>query len=117
MFAQCCGPFLAGDALPATAEQLMRSRYSAYATSDLEYVRNTWHPDTLPPKLKLVPGQTWIGLKIKRAEAGKENDTTGIVEFEAESKRFFRARKMTEVSNFEKIDGRWFYVSGDYSTE
>lgn len=94
----------------------MRSRYSAYATFDLEYVKNTWHPDTLPPRLKLVPGQIWTGLMIKRVEAGKEHDTTGIVEFEAKSKRFGLTRKMTEVSSFEKIDGRWLYVSGDYSS-
>ena len=114
-FAQCCGPLIAGVELPATAEQLMRSRYSAYATFNLEYVKETWHPDTLPPRLKLVRGQTWVGLKIQRVEAGEEDETTGIVEFEARSKRFGITRKMREVSFFEKKDGRWLYVSGDYS--
>lgn len=94
----------------------MRSRYSAYAMCNLEYIKNTWHPDTLPRKLKLVPGLVWIGLEIKHSEAGAEGDTAGVVEFEARSKRFGLARRMIEVSSFEKINGRWLYVSGDYST-
>ena len=116
-FGQCCGPILNGDTSATTAEQLMRSRYSEYATFNLEYVKNTWHPRTLPPKLKLVPEQVWIGLKIKRIEDGGSHDATGIVEFVAKSKRNGRARKMHEVSNFEKVDGRWLYVSGDYSAD
>lgn len=115
LFSDCCLIFLQGDRTPDTAEQLMRSRYSAYATFNLDYVKNTWHPDTLPADLRLVPGQVWIGLKIKRTEAGGITDTSGIVAFEAKSKRGGRARKMKEVSRFEKIDSRWYYVSGDYS--
>ena len=115
LFSACCQVFLRGEKVPETAEQLMRSRYSAYATFDLDYVKNTWHPDTLPPDLRLVPDQVWIGLKIKRTEDGSANDKSGIVEFEARSKRGGKARKMKEVSQFENINGRWFYVSGDYS--
>ena len=47
-FAQCCGRFLSGAQVPATAELLMRSRYSAYALRDEAYLRATWFPDTLP---------------------------------------------------------------------
>lgn len=115
IFSNCCEPFLLGDTFPDTAEQLMRSRYSAYATFNLDYVKNTWHPSTLPTELRLVPEQVWVGLKIKHTEAGTANDKTGIVAFEAKSKRGGKAHKMKEVSRFEKLDGRWFYVSGDYS--
>ena len=116
-YGECCQAYLTGIAFPATAEKLMRSRYSAYALGNLEYIKQTWHPDTLPSDLRLVPGQTWLGLKIKRVEAGTENDTAGIVEFIAKSKRNGRARRMHEVSEFEKLNGRWVYVRGDYSTK
>lgn len=116
-YANCCGPYLADESLPATAEELMRSRYSAYALGDLEYIKRTWHPNTLPAELRLVPGQVWIGLQIKRRENGSENDTSGIVEFVAKSKRKGKAHRMHEVSQFEKIDGRWVYVRGDYSSK
>lgn len=95
----------------------MRSRYSAYATNNLDYIKNTWHPDTLSADLRLVPDQVWIGLSIKRFEDGGEHDQTGLVEFVARSKRKGRARRMHEVSRFEKINGRWLYVDGDYSAK
>ena len=34
-FEDCCQPFIKGLAKPATAEALMRSRYSAYATVEV----------------------------------------------------------------------------------
>ena len=114
-FKNCCGPYLSGAADPPTAEKLMRSRYSAYALGDLDHIKRTWHPETLPADLRLVPGQVWLGLKIKHSAHGTENDKHGIVEFVAKSKRNGRARRMHEISEFEKIAGRWVYVRGDYS--
>ena len=115
-YSECCQPYLDGSAEPETAEKLMRSRYTAYALGNLDYIKRSWHPDTLPPDLRLVPGQSWVGLKIKRTEDGTENDTIGVVEFIAKSKRNGRARRMHEVSEFEKVAGRWLYVRGDYSS-
>jgi SEC-C motif domain protein len=113
-YENCCGPFLANNALAPTAETLMRSRYCAYATHNLDYVRKTWHPKTLPTDLRLVPGQVWIGLKIKRVALGQAADQTGIVEFVARYKRNGRAKRLHETSQFERLNGRWVYVSGDY---
>ncbi|RVU41161.1 hypothetical protein EOE67_02870 [Rheinheimera riviphila] len=46
-FNDCCQPFIQGQQLPGTAEQLMRSRFSAYCDgSDVatQYVANSYHP-------------------------------------------------------------------------
>lgn len=115
-YAECCRPYLEGSAEAETAEKLMRSRYTAYALGNLDYIKRSWHPDTLPPDLRLVPGQSWVRLAIKRTEDGRENHNTGVVEFVAISKRNGRARRMHEVSTFEKLGGRWVYVCGDYSS-
>ena len=48
LYAACCGPLHRGARLAETAEQLMRSRYSAYALGELGYVFRTWHPRTRP---------------------------------------------------------------------
>jgi SEC-C motif-containing protein len=40
----CCGPFHRGEREPADGEQLMRSRYAAYACGDAEYLWKTLHP-------------------------------------------------------------------------
>ena len=38
----CCGPFIDGTKRPATAEDLMRSRYSAFATHNVDYILDTF---------------------------------------------------------------------------
>jgi len=46
-FKYCCQPFIQGQQLPVTAEQLMRSRFSAYCDGSdvaLLYVTNSYHP-------------------------------------------------------------------------
>ena len=40
-FAQCCEPYLQGKAIAPTPEALMRSRYSAYAMHQFDYIENT----------------------------------------------------------------------------
>lgn len=45
---RCCGRYLGGGEFPQSAEQLMRSRYSAYVLGDEPYLLATWHPDTRP---------------------------------------------------------------------
>ena len=42
---ECCEPFIRGKAFPETAEQLMRSRYSAYTLQEIPYITDTLHPD------------------------------------------------------------------------
>lgn len=49
----CCGRLHSGAGTAQTAEQLMRSRYSAFAVSDADYLRTTWHSSTRPADLAL----------------------------------------------------------------
>lgn len=109
-YAQCCGRFHDG-ALPSTAEQLMRSRYSAYALGLMEYVHRTWHASTRPEQAELQhdPATKWLGLEVKRhVPAGDE----ATVEFVARYKVGGRAHRLHEASRFVREDGRWYYVDG-----
>ena len=47
-FSSCCEPFLKGQAKPQTAAQLMRSRFSAYASKQFEYVLATYTKERQP---------------------------------------------------------------------
>ena len=60
----CCGRLHRRDAEAATAEELMRSRYAAYAVADLDHVFRTWHPRTRPEAIEPDPTLTWTGLTI-----------------------------------------------------
>ena len=110
---QCCGPFIDGKALPLTAEALMRSRYSAYARQDDDYLLQTWHPDTRP-KYKPTDDDvtTWTKLEIIRTEAGNEGDTQGVVEFIAHCDIKGTAAQLHETSQFMHDGERWYYVDG-----
>jgi SEC-C motif-containing protein len=115
--AQCCGRYLeAGESAP-TAEALMRSRYSAYVRGDEAYLLATWHPSTRPAVLDLAEDTAtkWLGLEIKRTEAGGEQDERGLVEFVARYKVGGRAHRLHEVSRFVREEGRWYYVDGEVS--
>ena len=105
---RCCGPCHQGTPA-ATAEALMRSRYSAYCLGLRDYLLATWHPDTRPASLDLdeAPKPQWIGLDIRRANADQ-------VEFVARYKVNGRAHKLHELSDFRQIDGRWYYLSGTF---
>lgn len=90
----------------------MRSRYSAFATNEPDYLLATWHPQTRPSRVSLDPEQRWIGLSIKDTEAGQAGDESGVVEFVARFKTAGRGHRLRERSRFEKIDGRWYYLDG-----
>jgi SEC-C motif-containing protein len=116
---QCCGKFHNGEPTQ-NAEQLMRSRYSAYALELADYVLATWHPSTRPAALNFndQPKQKWLGLQIKRFEQQDENHA--IVEFIARYSINGRASRLHETSRFVREltkDGllQWFYVDGSFS--
>lgn len=92
----------------------MRSRYSAFALGEPDYLRGTWHPDKRPSRVRLDEQQKWIGLSIKATEAGRESDDRGCVEFVARFKIAGKGHRLHENSRFEKIDGRWYYLDGDH---
>ncbi len=112
--ADCCGRYIQGDDNPATAEELMRSRYSAYVLHNEQYLLATWHPTTRPATLSLASSpDKWLGLKIKNTQQGREADSQGQVEFVARYKVAGRAGRIHENSKFVRETGRWFYLEGN----
>lgn len=118
-FDKCCGRFITGGQIPATAELLMRSRYSAYALRDETYLRATWFPETLPEEeLTSETDVKWIGLDIKKHQYAAGSDAA-TVEFVARFKVGGKAHRLHEISNFvRQPDGegqmRWYYVDGSF---
>lgn len=113
-YAACCGPYLDGGQRPATAEALMRSRYSGYVLARKDYLLRTWHESTRPETLDLNDAGTvrWLGLKIVRTEAGGPDDARGMVEFVARYKVGGKAHRLHEISRFVREGGEWFYLDG-----
>ncbi len=91
----------------------MRSRYTAYTLRHVEYLLRTWHPDTRPGHLALDDDTRWLGLKIKRTDAGLPGDREGRVEFVARFKSGSRADRIHEDSRFIFENNGWLYVDGE----
>jgi SEC-C motif-containing protein len=108
-YADCCGPYHAGAAVPRTAEALMRSRYSAFALRKAAYVLGTWHVSTRPPAIEFDPAQEWMLLWVIAAHTEGECAT---VEFVARSRTGGRTDALHEISRFVRENGRWWYVDG-----
>jgi SEC-C motif-containing protein len=111
-YAECCGRLHDGSAAAATAEQLMRSRYSAFAVGDAPYLLETWHRSTRPRRLPLDPEVRWTGLDILASAHGSLLDQDGMVEFRAHYVRAGAAGAQHERSRFRREDGRWRYLDG-----
>ena len=118
--ANCCEPFLSGKSLPRTAEELMRSRYTAYTRGDLVYLKKTSESpsgfDAAAAK-KWANQAEWKTLKILSTEAGAAEDSKGKVEFIASYVQEGEEIEHHEVSRFRKNrHGEWRFVDGDAHT-
>ncbi len=115
IYALCCGPFHSGKATPQTAEQLMRSRYSAYFFRNLDYLVDTTHPDTKSPRLKqelqsTINGPKWMFLTILGSSKGQAEDKVGKVEFIADDYHHGSLQHLHECSRFRRFKGLWKYL-------
>jgi SEC-C motif domain protein len=116
-YQSCCGRFVSGDAIPETAEQLMRSRYSAFCREAVDYLTASLHPSKRKPSdtsqfRSTVQSYQWLGLEIVGCQGGGVQDLEGTVEFVA-SCFGDKPGQLREKSRFVKEDGRWFYLDGD----
>ena len=110
-FQECCEPLIKREMIAQSPEQLMRSRYSAFATLNENYLLQTWHPETRPSDLSLptLKEQRWIKLVIHSSE---QKTVQGQVHFTAYSLQGKQALVLSEQSQFIKLDGLWLYHSG-----
>ena len=113
----CCEPLHDNRVQAVTAEQLMRSRYAAYARGRLDHVLRTWHPRTRPHELVDVPGLTWTGLAVLATERGGPGEEEGVVEFAASYRTPEGAGTQRERSRFRRRAGRWFYLDGEVGSD
>jgi SEC-C motif domain protein len=117
-YADCCEPLINGTRTALTAEELMRSRYSAYAKTEVQHVLKSTSPeqrkglDESATRSWSVNAE-WQGLEIVSTEAGGPDDDTGVVEFVANYTESGSPRRHHERGQFRKIQGTWYYEDGE----
>jgi SEC-C motif-containing protein len=122
VFEDCCGGIVAGRRKALMAEQLMRSRYTAYVLKKVDYLVETTHPSSRTDDLadsirKWMRQVEWLKLHVVATDEGREQDDTGRVEFIAEYLSDAGPGRHHECSVFEKVDGKWYYVGEEHETE
>lgn len=116
-YADCCEPFITGKSAPSTAEELMRSRYSAYTKVEIGYIHDTTHPDHRSDfdekgTREWAETSRWEGLEIISTLAGGAGDEEGKVEFIARYRDRDVRRSHHELADFRKKDGAWYFTDG-----
>lgn len=112
-FETCCNIYISGIQKAPTALALMKSRYSAYASHQAEYLIATTHSSerkyySLEEILKWATANKWQKLEII-------SSTENTVEFKA---YFLDANNVNQVhyefSTFKQENGKWFYLDGKF---
>lgn len=85
-FDLCCNPIISGERDAPTAEALMRARYSAFATCQVDFLHQSLHPahradHDRNATQRWAANSEWLGLEIAATEGGMESDREGMVEF------------------------------------
>lgn len=112
-FDECCGLYLSGSQKAPSALALMRSRYSAYATHNADYLLQTTYVSereyySKSEILKWATANKWQKLEIL-------SFTENTVEFKAyflDSKN--KPQIHYEFSTFKFEEKEWFYVDGKF---
>ncbi|NVK43338.1 MAG: SEC-C domain-containing protein [Oceanospirillaceae bacterium] len=117
-YQDCCQPAISGQTPAATAEALMRSRYTAFALGQVDYLIETLAPKQRRPDDAAILAEqsastTWTGLQIIDRRKGRPRDERGEVEFIASFEAGGEKGRLHERSRFRRERGRWVYVDGE----
>lgn len=112
-FQDCCEPYIKGIKNAPTAETLMRSRYSAFATGAADYLVNTTHISKRKYHnkrdiLAWSQANKWLKLEVL---ASTETTVTFKAHYLDEN---LKAQVHYEHSTFKLENGKWFYVDGEF---
>ena len=115
-FNECCGPIVRG-APAATAEALMRSRYTAFVLGTFDHLERSLAPESRAQFSRaaaesMFKGVDWLGLEVRRVTGGGAEDQTGTVEFVARFRDGGHEQGHHELASFRRDSEHWVYVDG-----
>ena len=110
-FEQCCEPVLTGQRPAATAEQLMRARFTAHVVHDFKFLHDSYAVTASKPYVpeEGEPTMVWTKLVIHSHELGNTPDKA-FVDFSAYGTEDGVEKVLHEKSEFQSTNGRWLYT-------
>lgn len=114
-YANCCEKAHNDITKALTAEQLMRSRYSAFVLANGDYLMKSHHSKTRPilgkkSIVKWAKSVQWIKLEVLETSKGLQSDTEGTVTFNAHFNENGKVDVIHEKSAFVKENNHWTYL-------
>ena len=111
----CCGEIHKTSKKAITAEDLMRSRYSAFVLAKGDYLMRSHHSSTRPLKekkaiIKWAKSVKWVRLEVLHTTNGSGFDEEGTVEFKAFYFENGALEVIHENSQFVKENEYWMYL-------
>ena len=115
-YQECCQLLHEGKKKAATAEELMRARYSAFVKEKIDYIIDSHHPETRSSVDKeeitnWAKDSDWKGLEILGTQNGLEGDEEGLVDFVAKYEVDGDAVSHKERSLFKKKENIWYFYN------
>ena len=114
MYAECCQPLHIGQERAQTAAQLMRSRYSAFALQQIDYIVQTTAQGQqafldVPAIAAWSQDNQWLKLEVVQAQE-KLDKNHAQVEFKAHYHDGQQAHVHHEISHFVKHNATWYFL-------
>jgi SEC-C motif domain protein len=116
LYIDCCKLIHEDIYKALTAEDLMRSRYSAFVLCNGDYLLESHSikfkdPSNIHNTIRWARSVAWNRLEIISKTNGIENDTHGTVEFKAFFKEKNKLKCIHENSYFIKENNHWVYFN------
>ncbi len=111
MFEQCCEPIHAGKRLAATAEELMRARFTAHVAHNFKFLHDTYGATAGKPYVaeEGEPTMQWTKLVVHGHEPGSSPDKA-FVDFSAYGTEDGTEKVLHEKAEFLRVNGAWLYT-------
>ena len=109
-FGDCCEAVHTGRRQPATAEELMRARFTAHVAHNFRFLHDSHRPTAGKPYVEEegVPAMHWTKLVVHSHEIGRDADQA-FVDFSAYGTEEGVEKVLHEKAEFLRIGGAWLY--------
>ena len=111
-YTDCCGLLIRDSTVADTAEDLMRSRYTAHVVEEWDYLVKTRRADERKDLKDLAianEGVEWKKLEVFNSHKGGSGDDEGEVTYSATFEKNGKTETLKETAIFVKEEGRWVY--------
>ena len=109
-YGDCCEQILTGNRPAASAEELMRARFTAHVTHNFRFLHESHRPTAGKPYVaeEGEPTMQWTKLVVHAHETGADPDKA-FVDFSAYGTEDKVEKVLHEKAEFLRINGAWLY--------